>query len=359
MSIHLPYIHGFNMLRCIGPKSFEKLGLYFSENFQRAWTASETELQNAGIAEEITKEIIEKRKKIDPEIEYEKLEKSGIRFIGKQSEEYPILLKEIPTAPYALYIRGNFIADEFSIAVVGTRKPTRYGTEACKNISDVLTVNNITITSGLAFGIDGIAHQSAVNGKKRTIAILGSGIDEKSIYPSTHIRLANNILKNGGAIASEFPPETPALPHHFPQRNRIVAGMTKGTVVIEAKEKSGALITARLALEYNRDVFAVPGSIFSLASAGPHALIKEGAELIHRPEDILLSYHIQQKSLPFVENFTDTELRIMSLLENPLSLEELRLQSGLDISILNATLSMLELKKSIIDTGNKTYVTKK
>ncbi|MEK7636320.1 MAG: DNA-processing protein DprA [Patescibacteria group bacterium] len=356
-----PHLHAFNTLQCIGPKGLAKLSVFFNGDLTRAWSASEALLCEAGISEEMTRSISQRRAHIDPNAEYEQLIKLYGEPIALDDDNYPALLKETSYAPLLIYVRGH-LSDAFPIAIVGTRRPTHYGKEACHIITRELSRAGICIVSGLALGIDGIAHETVLEEKGRTIAVLGSGIDDTSIYPRFHIALAKRIIENGGAIISEFPPGTTAMKHHFPQRNRIIAGISKGTTVIEAREGSGALITARYALEYNRDVFALPGSIFSMASSGPHALIRQGAELITSAEEILKSYGIEKKKISEridaekIDIGNELEKKILSLLEESLAFDDIASATGAPIPILNSALVMLELKNYIKNIGNKTYI---
>ncbi len=350
------YLHAFNILQCIGPKGLAKLSDFFNGDFAKAWGAPETVLCEAGLSEEVARSIPQRRAGIDPNAEYERLVKICGEPITLDDANYPALLKETSYAPHLLYARGH-LSNAFPIAIVGTRKPTHYGKEACRTIAGELARAGMCIVSGLALGIDGIAHEIAVKEKGPTIAVLGSGIDDESIYPRFHSALAKKIIENGGAVISEFPPGTTAMKHHFPQRNRIIAGISKGTAVIEAREGSGALITARYALEYNRDVFALPGSIFSQASSGPHALIRDGAQLITSADEILESYGIEKKKTSErigAEN--ELEKKILSLLEGSLAFDDIASATGIPIPILNSTLVVLELKNCVKNIGNKTYI---
>lgn len=210
-----------------------------------------------------------------------------IRKITIKQLSYPRMLKEIYVPPPVIYIRGNQeILNKPAVAVVGTRKATSYGIKATKEIVNELVKANFIIVSGLALGIDTIVHQTALkNG--RTIAVLGSSVDDKNIYPRENVKLANQIIKNDGVVISEYEPPFEATRYSFPQRNRIISGLSKAVVVIEAPRKSGALITARLALEQNRDVFALPGSIYSENSFGTNSLIKQGAHPITSIEEVI------------------------------------------------------------------------
>jgi DNA processing protein len=206
--------------------------------------------------------------------------------INPNSKDYPRLLKEIYDPPTPLYVLGNLKPkNELMIAVVGSRKPTEYAKELIPKLIKGLVKHKFTIVSGLALGIDTLVHEETLKHGGKTIAVLGSGL--KNIYPKANIDLARSILQKGGAILSEYSPTTEPRPYHFPKRNRIISGLSLGTVVIEAAKRSGSLITARMALEQNREVFAIPGSILSLNSKGTNQLIQEGAKLVTSVKDII------------------------------------------------------------------------
>ncbi|MEK9180933.1 MAG: DNA-processing protein DprA, partial [Patescibacteria group bacterium] len=282
------YFNAFNQIPQMGPARFNKLSAHF-KTLSEAWRAPAAELARAGLDAPTAEIIVCKRPQIDPDAEMEKLEKFGVRLITRDSENYPRLLKEIYNPPAALYVRGKLLAnlDEYAIAVVGTRKISNYGRQVTPLIVADLAKAGITIVSGLAYGVDELAHRTTLTARGRTIAVLGSGIDDASIYPASNRALALQIIESGGAVISELPLGSLPLKMHFPFRNRIIAGSTLGTLVVEADLESGSLITARLALEQNRQVFAVPGSIFNHVAAGPNNLIKIGAKAITCAADIL------------------------------------------------------------------------
>ena len=273
--------------------------------------------------------------------------KKDIYQLKETDEDYPKLLKEITNPPKKLYIKGTLLKDELCLAIVGTRKPTSYGIEACKYFTKELANYGFTIVSGLALGIDSISHQIALENNSRTIAVLGSGLNK--ITPSTNNNLALKIINNG-AVISEYEPDEEALPYNFPQRNRIIAGLAIGTLVIEAGEKSGALITARLATENNREVFAVPGSIFSIYSKGTNKLISQGAKLVSSPLDILEEFYwlkekIKEKT---IQNLSPDETKILESLIEPKTIEELSLLTNLEIGVLKSILTEMELKNLVL-----------
>lgn len=267
--------------------------------------------------------------------------------LTEKSEQYPKMLRHIADPPARLYCRGNLsLLNTECFAVVGSRAITAYGKEVVRHIIPSLA-RHFTIVSGMAIGIDGSAHRATLDCAGQTIAVLGSGIDDKSIYPSINHRLGQDILKSGGLIISEYKPGTKARDYMFPERNRIVSGLSKGVLIIEADEKSGSLITAKSAGEQNRDVFAVPGSIFSTKSGGPHKLIGQGAKLVVSAKDILDEYSL----LPLDKNPTmstadPTHSAILAILEThgPLNIDGIIEQSGQNAPEIMAALSMMEIK---------------
>lgn len=280
------YYNAFNLINGIGPVTFKKLLTHF-ESLENAWSANINEFTSLGLNRPTLEQIRTQRLKINPDWQMERLAKEKIDLITIEDKNYPKLLKEIYAPPALLYVKGKFEPnDESSLAIVGTRKLTDYGRQITSLITTDLVKAGLTIISGLAKGIDTIAHQTALKAKGRTIAVLGTGIDKQSIYPTVNRYLAEEITRSG-ALISEFPIGTQPLAQNFPQRNRIVSGLSLGVLIIEAPMKSGALITTRNALEQNRDVFAIPGHILSPNSLGPNSLIKMGAKLVSQADDIL------------------------------------------------------------------------
>lgn len=262
----------------------------------------------------------------------------------------PLRLQELPQPPKKLFLKGilpDFEEYKF-LTVVGSRKHTSYGRDACEKIIEGLKGYKIVIVSGLALGIDTIAHKSALKNGLITIAVPGSGFSEKVLYPRSNIMLAREIVESGGAILSEFEPELQAAIWTFPQRNRIMAGLSDAVLIIEAEEKSGTLITARMALDYNKTILAVPGNIFSQASFGTNRLIKEGAYAITEARDVLLALGINPHNEEVKENkyddCTPDELEILEILIEPMARDEIVSKLDKDIGDINATLSLLEIK---------------
>ncbi len=272
--------------------------------------------------------------------------------------EFPPLLLEIPDAPKTLYLRGTLPAPEVKLlAVVGSRKYTPYGKMAVEKLIGGLRGYPIAIVSGLALGIDGLAHLAALSAGLKTIAVPGSGLQDEVLYPSTHHALAKKILAAGGALISEFEPDFKARPESFPQRNRIMAGMSHAVLIVEAANKSGTLITSRLATDYNRDVLVVPGSIFSESSFGPHMLLSLGATPITSSEDILRALTIEvSPSAPHERaDISETEKRVLTILTEPRTRDELTDALSLPASEASILLSTMELKGLIAQELGKIH----
>lgn len=273
--------------------------------------------------------------------------------------EFPALLAEIPDPPERLFVRGTLPTGKDDatlkyLCVVGSRKYSRYGKEACETLVAGLRGYPVVIVSGLALGIDSIAHCAALEADLRTIALPGSGLGWNALHPSSHRYLAREILERGGALVSEFEEDFKATRFSFPQRNRIMAGMSHATLVIEAERRSGTLITSRLATEYNRDVFTVPHPIFSAGGEGPHLLLSLGATPIRRGGDILDALGFkrtdERSNECLLEGLSENEKRVAVLLKNPLPRDELVAHLDMPVSEVNVLLSAMELKGLITET---------
>jgi len=338
-----------NALNVAFKNNFFKLSsfLYSSQTFKSVWK----------------KLSISQKENIDPYEEWEKIEKQKVDFIISSENKYPDLLKEISYSPSSFYIKGEIPEEAPYIAVVGTRKVSAYGKLVTEKLVKELVRYNFIIVSGLAYGVDTIAHESALKNQGKTIAVLGSGLN--NIYPYSNKRLSQEIAKRG-ALISEYPLDAPALRSYFPWRNRIISGLSLATVVIEAPEKSGALITAQFALEQNREVFAIPGSIFNKNSIGTNGLIKQGAKLVCEIEDILEELNIQY-TLPIIKDPLDLEFdskqekKIYESLskENPLAIDKIIEISNLSPKEVLAILTTLELKEFIKNTDGGSYIKNK
>jgi DNA processing protein len=267
-----------------------------------------------------------------------------------EGENIPEMLREIPDTPKKLYIQGKLPTPDIKIlCVVGSRKYTQYGKDVCEKLISGLRGYDICIVSGLALGIDSIAHKAALEAGLKTIAVPGSGLHESVLYPSTHKQLAEKILENDGALISEFEPKFRATPYSFPQRNRIMAGMSHAVLVIEAEIKSGTLITSKFATEYNRDVLTVPGSIFSKNSEGPNMLIRLGATPVRNSEDILeaLGFKVDEEPQNMELKYSDCsdeELLVIKILNEPMEKDELIRTLKMPVSRASTILSIMEIK---------------
>ena len=289
----------------------------------------------------------------------EKLARYGITALGWNDPDYPTRLREIYDCPPLLYVKGKLkLGDEWCLAVVGTRRPTVYGRQVAEEMVTELARSKITIVSGLARGIDSVSHRSALAAGGRTIAVMGGGLD--TIYPAENASLARDIISNG-ALLSDYHPGTRPKPENFPRRNRILSGLCLGVLVIEAGQASGALITAHLALEQNREVFAIPGSILSAASRGTNYLIQEGAKLVRDYTDIMEELNLaaidSQLEMKELLPSTETEsLLFKQLSAQPTHIDEVCRLSGLPTQTVSSTLAMMELRGMVKQVGTMNYV---
>ncbi len=293
---------------------------------------------------------------LDPAREWERLMKRGVRLILKGDGAYPEELAQIPNAPHALYVLGDISCAKPTLAIVGTRRATDAGRATARKFAHDIARHGNAIVSGLAFGIDYEAHRGALEARGRTIAVLPAGLD--AIYPTTHRPLAETIVKNGGALVSEYPFGTPPLPFRFLERNRIVSGLSAATLVVEAPTRSGALVTARRALEQNREVFAVCGDISSRNHAGCHALIKDGASLATEPADLFLALHILltnagQLALPACRALDPHEAVVMGAIRQagkPLDIDTIAELTTLEARVISSAIAMLVVDAMLIET---------
>ncbi len=279
--------------------------------------------------------------------------------ITKQNKNYPKLLKKIKNPPEKLYILGQIFPQELCVAIVGARRCSAYGRQVAFDLAFGLAKVGVTVVSGLAPGIDTLAHEGALWAKGRTIAVLGTGLAKKSIYPQSNVKLAEKIIEQGGALISEYPPETHGSKITFPKRNRIIAGLSLGVVVVEGTKKSGSLITAKLAFKEKRKVFAVPGQISNKLSEAPNLLLKKGALLVENYQDILQALKIKLKELNLVRpglTFDNDNILVKILAEqSPLHLDEIIERSHLPAQKVIAILSQLELEGKVQNLGAKIY----
>jgi DNA processing protein len=333
-------------------------------DFKDLWQAELDEIVKAGIEENIAFEFLTWKDTNPAEKIFERLEKEDIKTTCLGEPDYPTLLSQISDPPHTLFYRGQLPPDEQpSLAVVGTRRITSYGKMVCEDLVGPLAAQGIVIVSGLALGIDGVAHSATLNVHGTTVAVLGTGINKQNVYPDAHKILAQKIIDNGGAILSEYPPGFLPTQYSFPARNRIIAGLTLGTLVIEAPIKSGALITTRCALDYNREVLAVPHALTSPTGAGPNNLIKQGAKLVTEPNDVLEALNLQsiKQTTPTKKlvGANPTEEKIIHLLtKEPKNINQIILESQLDSPTASSTLVLMEIKGLIKNLGGMNYVRK-
>ena len=352
------YWVGFSYIPGIGRVRLSRLLNHF-KNLKSAWEATPAELKEAGLEPRAVKAISTLKPKISLEAEMEKLERYKIKGLTYNDPGYPPRLKEIYDYPPIIYIRGQLLPeDEWCLAIVGTRKATLYGRQVTEEIAAGLARNKITIISGLARGIDTVAHTSALEADGRTIAIFACGLD--IVYPAENAGLARRIMEQG-ALISEYPPGTRPRAENFPRRNRIMSGLSLGVLVTEADEISGPMITANMAVEQNREVFAIPGSVLSQASRGTNLLIQEGAKSVLKTSDILeelnLTSAVQRLETNEIAPASETELKLLRKLgAEPIHIDELCRLSGLSISTVSSTLAMMELKGMVRQVGTMSYV---
>jgi DNA processing protein len=360
MMDELKYWLGFNLVKGIGPVRLRKLLDIFGD-LESAWAASNQDLLAANLSQRVINNMLQVRHNFPEKITkiIHRLEQLNTQVITWDSPEYPALLMQIPDPPPVLFVRGKLLpTDEWAVAMVGSRKATVYGREVARRLASDLAINGITVVSGLARGIDGIAHKAALEAGGRTIAVLGSGVD--IIYPSDHRELAMRIIENG-ALISDYPLGTPPEGPNFPPRNRIISGLSLGTIVVEAGLRSGALITSDFALEQGRDVFAVPGNILSPASAGCNRLLRDGAALVSEVRDILETLQLVQVTekqsareiLP--ENATEAALWA-ELSAEPSHLDDIARKTSLPVELVSSTLVMMELKGMTRQVGSLQYI---
>jgi DNA processing protein len=354
----IKYWVGFNSIPGIGRVRLTQLENYFG-SLENAWKASPGELKRAGLDSAALRAINQWRPRVAPEAEMEKLERHGVKVFTCNDPDYPSRLKEIYDYPPVLYIRGSLLTeDEWCLAVVGTRRASVYGKQVTEEMVTDLAQSKITIVSGLAKGIDTVAHQSALAAGGRSIAVFACGLD--IVYPSENARLARSIIEQG-ALISEYPLGTRPRAENFPRRNRILSGLSLGVLVTEAGETSGALITAHMALEQNREVFAIPGSILSPASRGTNHLIQEGAKLVRDYTDILEELNLtavaRQIEMREILPESDTEsLLLKQLSAEPTHIDEVCRSSKLPAATVSSTLAMMELKGLVKQVGTMNYV---
>ena len=352
------YWLGFNLIKGIGAVRMQALIQHFGD-LELAWNAAPAELAETGLGLKVIERILQARANVDLEKLCKKIEAQNIHILTWEDEAYPQRLKEIEQPPPVMYIRGDYLVDDvFAVAIVGTRRVSPYGRQITEELASFLAANGITVISGLARGVDAIAHQTALKAGGRTIGVLGSGVDK--IYPPEHRALAEKMMERG-AIISDYAPGTPPDATNFPPRNRIISGLSLAVVVVEAGETSGALITAEFAAEQGREVFAVPGSILAPQSKGTNKLIQRGALPLLSVDDLMQALDLtrmgEHKAARKMIPTDETEARLLSILsEEPLHVDEIRNQTELPIEKVSATLALMELKGMVRQVGGMHYV---
>ena len=357
-SVDLPYYLAFARVKGIGPARLKLLKSHFA-SIAAAWDADLTELTASGLDAKSIHTLIEVRKKIAPERELDRVQKAGATALCWDDADYPNLLREVADPPPVLFVKGTLTeADNWAVSIVGTRQCTVYGREVAEMLSTELARNHITVISGMARGIDAAAHAACLKATGRTVAVLGCGVDV--VYPPEHKKLAQQIVEQG-AIVSDYPIGTPPDAMNFPPRNRIISGLSMGVIVVEADDKSGALITTDFATEQGRDVFAVPGNIFNRSSRGTNKLIQNGAKMVLDINSILEELNLNmvadrvevQTAMP--ENETERVL-MTKLSHEPLATDELVRTLQLPAEVVSATLALMELKGMVRQASGTSYV---
>jgi DNA processing protein len=360
----LKYWIAFSRIPGIGRVRLSQLKGHFG-SLRDAWKASEAGLKQTGLDSRSIDGLLSLRSAISPDAEVERMRGHRVKAFVCEDPLYPARLKEIYDYPPVLYVRGSLPAeDEPSLAIVGTRRPTIYGRQVTEEIVGDLVRSGVAIISGLARGIDSVAHRTALDAGGKTVAVFGSGLD--IVYPGENTKLAQAILEQG-ALVSEYPLGVKPKPEYFPLRNRIMSGLSLGVLVVEAGEKSGALITAQQALDQNREVFAIPGSILSPASLGTNRLIQEGAKLVRSHTDILeeLNLTVVARQPEISGLFPAGQPAATSPFESailkelgaePSHVDEICRRSGLAMSEVSSALAMMELKGIAKQVGNMNYV---
>lgn len=348
------YYFAFSNFFGIGPERFSRLLLHFG-SAKEAYDANDKDLKEV-LGDNLTEKFLKFRKRFDPEKSFEEVEKKGIRIVAKCDSYYPKSLLNIPDPPICLYVKGEFdnfnFEKEFFFAIVGTRKPTRYGREVAYNFSFSLAKAGVWIVSGMAIGIDTEAHKGALEAEGKTIAVLGCGVDV--VYPAINRVLYNRIIESGGIIISEFPPGTLVQKGLFIARNRIISGLSKAVLVVEGGETSGSLITARYAGEQGKDVFAIPGRITDENAKAPNLLLKQGAILVESPEEIIQEYLPDVKIVQKEVELNEEEKTIIEAFDGgSIDIESLKIKTKLPIGKLLSLLSALEIKGVVRVEGGR------
>ncbi len=352
------YWIAFNCVAGIGPARLTAL-MDLCGSIESAWNAPVQHLEAAGLDRRAIDNLVAVRQELDPQRELEKVARRGFDVRTQEDAGYPANLLHLPNSPPLLYVRGHLEQqDRLAVAVVGTRRVSAYGREVARKIGSELGLNGVTVVSGLALGVDAIAHAAALESGGRTIAVLGSGVDQ--IYPARNRKLALQIIENG-ALISEYPIGTKPEARNFPPRNRIISGMSLAVVVVEAAARSGALITASFAADQGRDVYAVPGSILSPGSDGCNRLIQDGAIPVTSPGDLLERLQLdtaaaQQQARDSIPATPQEELILRHVTAEPQHMNEIVRAATMDTSRVSGLLATMEIKGLVRHVGLMQYV---
>ena len=352
------YWVGFNLVKGIGAARMRTLLAAFGDA-QSAWEASSERLQSVGLGPKVLQTLLQVRAEVDLPQVWQRLQAAQVEVVTWLDDHYPRRLNEIDQPPPVLYLRGDVLPeDDFAVAVVGTRRMSAYGRQVTEELAATLAHNGITVVSGLARGVDAIAHQAAIQAGGRTLAVLGSGLDQ--IYPPENHRLADQVAAHG-AVLSDYPLGTSPDAANFPPRNRIISGLSKAVIVVEAGETSGALITASFAAEQGREVFAVPGSIYAPQCKGTNRLIRDGAHPFINCQDVLevlnMEMVTEHRTARTVLPIDPVEAQLYRLLSHePQHVDDIRAHANLPIEQVSATLALMELKGFVRQVGGMNYV---
>jgi DNA processing protein len=352
------YWVGMNLVKGIGAARLRVLLDRFG-SVEAIWEAPSQSLYATGLSARLVENLLQVRAEVSLDEIWDRLQSHGIEVLTWEDEGYPKRLMEIDQPPPVLYVRGDLLPqDEFSVAIVGTRRVTAYGRQVAENVAGFLARNGLTVISGMARGVDAVAHKAALDAGGRTLAVLGNGVDR--IYPPEHRKLAEMIMQNG-ALISDYPLGTPPDSLNFPARNRIISGLAQAVVIVEAGDRSGALITASFAADQGRDVFAVPGNVNAPQSVGTNRLIQQGAHPLVNPQEILETLNLtlvnqhQEARVVLPADVNEAQL-LRVITQEPVHIDEICNQTAMPIETITATLAMMELKGMVRQVGGMHYI---
>lgn len=348
----------FNQVPGIGPARLAAL-IDVCGSVEAAWKAPIQRLKEAGLDRRSLESVLATRRSLDLEAAWQRVVQSGARVYTWNDDDYPENLRQVPLSPPVIFVQGELVEeDRLAVALVGTRQASAYGREVARGLASELAHNGVTVVSGLALGIDATAHEAAIEAGGRTLAVLGSGVDQ--IYPAKNRKMALAMIQQG-ALISEYPLGTRPEASNFPPRNRIISGLSLAIVVVEAGQRSGALITAKFAAEQGRDVFAVPGSILQPSSAGCNALIQDGALPLLSINDLLEQLHleraaVQREARQTIAADPTERLLLEHLSSEPVHLDDIVRLASMPAAQVSGLLAMMELKGLVRQSGSMRYV---